>query len=123
MILRFINPGSSSGAAKLTVHKTGKLGFSKGAMELLNTKKNRYVRFGFDEEDNLFLQAMEQNAEYTLPISKAGSYDYINAKAMLDELGIDYTAADTTIFDIRKTSEKGVYRLTQRVIKKARQHL
>lgn len=118
MIIRFIDPGMGTGSAKLTVHKSGKFGFSKGAMDLLNTRKNRFVRFGFDEDDNFMMQAMPSEAEHTMPINKAGDYDYLNAKGLLDELGIDYTAAHTTIFDIKKTSENGLYRLVERTIKK-----
>lgn len=118
MIVRFITPNQTANNAKLTVHKTGKLGFSKGAMELLNTNENRFARFGFDEEENLLMEISHTEKENSFHINKAGNYDYMNAKHLLEELGIDYTAAHTTIFDIRKTPEKHVYKLTERIIKK-----
>lgn len=118
MIVRFLKPSNHSGTAKLTVHKTGKLGFSKGAMELLHTQKYRFVRFGFDEKEQLLLEISAQEQENCFPVFKAGDYDYINAKAMLDDLGIDYTAPTTTIFDLKKTTEKGFFKLTERNIKR-----
>lgn len=118
MIIRFIKPDPRGGSAKLTVHKTGKLGLSKGAMELLNTGRNRFVRFGFGEQDELLMQMCETAMENSFPVGRAGEYDYISARTMLDELGVDYTAKETIIYDIKKTPEDGIYRLHQRVIKK-----
>ncbi|WP_417431110.1 hypothetical protein [Halpernia sp.] len=118
MIVRFLKPSHFSGTAKLTVHKTGKLGFSKGAMELLQTKKNRFVRFGFDEKEQLLLEVSSYEVENSFPVYKAGDYDYINAKSMLDDLGVDYAGRDTTIFDLKKLQEKDLYRLIERTIKK-----
>ncbi|MBD8018123.1 hypothetical protein [Kaistella pullorum] len=118
MIIRFIKPDATGGSAKLTVHKTGKLGLSKGAMEMLNTERNRFVRFGFGEDEQLLMEVSPDAKENTFPIGKAGQYDYINARAMLEELGVDYMAKQTVIYDIKKTTEEGLFRLHQRVIKK-----
>ena len=118
MIVRFLKPDTNNGSAKLTVHKTGKLGLSKGAMEMLNTRRNRYVRFGFDDIGQLMMEVSESAKENSFQIAKAGEYDYINAKSMLEELGIDYTTPHTVIFDIKKTTEKTTFRLQERIIKK-----
>lgn len=118
MIVRFLKPDSNIGSAKLTVHKTGKLGLSKGAMEMLNTKRNRFVRFGFDDIGQLMMEVSENAKENSFQIARAGLYDYINAKTMLEELGIDYTTKHTVIFDIKKTNDKATFRLNERIIKK-----
>lgn len=118
MIVKYINADHTASNAKLTVHKTGKLGLSKGAMQLLQTDVNRFVRFGYDKDEQLVMEVSATEHDNSFAINKAGDYDYMNAKHLLEELGVDYTAPYTTIFDIRKTSEKGFYRLTQRVIKK-----
>ena len=118
MIIRFIKPDASGASAKLTVHKTGKLGLSKGAMEMIDTARNRFVRFGFDEKEQLMMEVLDAAKENSFQISKAGEYDYINAKTMVEELGVDYTARNTVIYDIKKTSEKGIFRLQERIIKK-----
>lgn len=118
MIVRFLKPDSSGGTPKLTVHKTGKLGFSKGAMDLLNTARNRFARFGFDDQDDLLMEVSDAVQESSFPISKAGEYDYINAKTMLEDLGIDYTGQNTVIFDLKRTADKTTFRLKQRIIKK-----
>ena len=44
--LNFIKPKETYGSVKLTVHKTGKLGFSKNAIELLEIEKQN-LRFCF----------------------------------------------------------------------------
>lgn len=118
MIIKFIKPEQAANNAKLTVHKTGKLGFSRGAMELLNTTVNRFARFGHDEQDQLLMEVSEKEQENSFQISKAGEYDYMNAKHLLEELNVDYTAPHTTIFDLKKTSEKNIFKLTERIIKK-----
>lgn len=118
MIVKFIKPEQTASNAKLTVHKTGKLGFSRGAMELLNTADNRFARFGYDEQDQLLMEVSATEQENSFAISKAGEYDYMNAKHLLEELGVDYTAPHTTIFDIKKTPEKNIYKLAERIIKK-----
>lgn len=42
MELNFIKPKETVTIAKITIHKTGKMGFSKGAIDLLNIESNGY---------------------------------------------------------------------------------
>ena len=118
MKIRILKPKETHAPAKITVHKTGKLGFSKGAMELLNLNKYKFAKFGFDENDQLVILMFSQADDETFNIAKAGAYYYINAKSLLQDLDIDYTSEDTTIFDIRRMDEENHYRLVKRVIKK-----
>lgn len=118
MKLNFIKPKESNAPAKITVHKSGKLGFSRGAMDLLNLEENRYAKFGLDEEENLCIVMVAEADEETFAVAKAGQYYYINAKVLLQELGVDYTAPATTIFDIRRTEEPDIYRLAKRTVKR-----
>lgn len=118
MELRIIKPKESNAPAKITVHKTGKLGFSRGAMEMLRLEECRYAKFGYDESENLCIVMTAEADEETFAVAKAGQYYYINARTLLQELGVDYTAPATTIFDIRRTGEPHIYRLAQRILKK-----
>lgn len=118
MDLRIIKPKEPNAIAKITVHKTGKLGFSKGAMEMLKLDENKYTKFGFDAFDNFYIIMHKESDEETFNVSKAGDYYYVNAKTLLEDLQVDYKSDDTTIYDVRKTEEENVYKLQKRVIKK-----
>ncbi len=116
MQLKIIKPKEPNAIAKITVHKTGKLGFSKGAMKILNLEQNKFSKFGYDEEENFFIIMCEDSDDETFNVAKAGDYYYITAKSLLEDLEIDYKSDDTTIFDIRKTEKENIYKLNKRVI-------
>ena len=118
MQLKIIRPKEANAIAKITVHKTGKLGFSKGAMEILKLEENKFSKFGFNEVEDFFIIMCKESDEETFNVAKAGDYYYITAKSLLEDLEIDYKSDDTTIFDIRKTEEENMYKLNKRVISK-----
>lgn len=118
MKISFIKPKEINTVAKITIHKSGKMGFSRGASELLKLDVNKYAKFGFNEDKDFFIVITQESDDSTFSISKAGEYYYILAKSLLQEIGIDYTSKDTTIFDIKRTNEENIYKLNKRVIKK-----
>ena len=118
MKIRILKPKETAAVAKMTVHKTGKLGFSRGAMEMMNIDEYRFAKFGFDENDRLCVLMFKEADDETFHIAKAGAYYYISARTLLQDLEVDYTSDDTTIFDIRKSAEPDIYYLAKRVIKK-----
>ena len=125
MNLKFIEPKESDGIAKLTVHKSGKLGLSKGATELLDVANNKYCQFARDEDNSndsvLYMLMNKENNGKSFSISKAGDYFYIKSKGLLNDLDIDYAdASKTIIFDILPIEYEGdkIYKLTKRIIKK-----
>lgn len=118
MNIDFIKPKEINTVAKITIHKSGKMGFSRGASELLKLDVNKYAKFGFNEDKDFFIVITQESDDSTFSISKAGEYYYILAKSLLQEIGIDYTSKDTTIFDIKRTNEEYIYKLNKRVIKK-----
>ncbi|MEJ8590743.1 hypothetical protein JSO54_05785 [Riemerella anatipestifer] len=118
MELRIIKPKEPTAIAKITVQRTGKIGFSKGAMDLLDLEVNKFAKFAFDKDDNFYILMFKKSDEETFNVAKAGEYNYINAKSLLEDLEIDYKSNNTTIFDIRKTEQENVYKLNKRVIKK-----
>ena len=118
MNINFIKPKEINTVAKITIHKSGKMGFSRGASELLRLDVNKYAKFGFNEDKDFFIVTTQESDDSTFSISKAGEYYYILAKSLLQEIGIDYTSRDTTIFDIKRTNEEYIYKLNKRVIKK-----
>ncbi len=118
MELKFYRPKEPATRAKLTVQRSGKMGFSKGAADLLDIEKYRFAKIGTNTEGELFILLQSEADDATFNIAKAGQYYYISAKGLLDEMGIDYKSPDTTIFDIQKTKTTNIYKLSKRVIKK-----
>ena len=118
MQLKIIRPKEANAIAKITVHRTGKMGFSKGAIGFLNIEENKFAKFGFDESGDFFIVMCKESDEETFNVAKAGDYYYITAKTLLEDLEVDYKSKNTTIFDIRKTEVEYTYKLNKRVISK-----
>lgn len=118
MELKFFSPSENTSIAKVTVHRSGKMGFSKGAAELLQIDKKKYCKFGVNEENKLFIVMFERSDDSTFNIAKAGEYYYVTARSLLNDMGIDYKSKDTFIFDLVKTEQNNIYRMDKRVIKK-----
>lgn len=114
MKIRILKPKNSVSPAKLTVQKSGKMSFSKGSVEMLGIEQNRFVKFGIDENNNLYLFFSKKADEETFKISRTGQYYYIMAKALLEDIGIDYSSPSSTVFEIRKNTEGNGYRLQMR---------
>jgi hypothetical protein len=117
--LKFLPPKDSIGIVKGTVHRSGKLGFSSGAIKKLNLDKNPYYKIAINEEDmqdkDLYLVPSVESDSEALKASKAGDYYYLRIKHILDHLRIDYVN-ETVIFDINEVTENEMkyYKLTRR---------
>lgn len=123
--LSFIKPKEIDGAVKLTVHKTGKLGFSKGAIDLLSIGVNKYCKFATNNADtndvSVYMIVDPIGDEYSFKISKAGEYYYIKAKSFLNEMNIDFEdETKTIIFDIQQMDYNGekIYKLKKRIVER-----
>lgn len=125
---KFLSPKDNLGVVKATVHKTGKMGFSTGAIKLMDLEKNKYFKLALNEEDendkSLYLIPAQEIGKETFVTSKAGAYYYLKVKHILDELGVDYQY-ETVIYDIREATEDGTdcYRLTRRRVPKKKKIL
>ena len=118
MQLNFIKPKENIATAKLTVHKSGKIGLSKGAADLLQVEKLKFCKFGTNETSEMFVVMFGDSDDETFNIAKAGAYYYISAKVLLKDIGIDYKSNDTIIFDLEETENENVYKMIKRIIKK-----
>jgi hypothetical protein len=116
---KYLTPKDNLGVIKATIHKTGKMGFSTGAIKVLGLDKNRYFKLAVNDEDendnNLYLVLAKESDKDAFMTNKAGPYYYLRVKHVLDELGIDYSS-ETVIYDIREMRDGDVryYRLTKR---------
>lgn len=118
MGLKFFIPKKAA-TIKCTVHKNGKLGFSKAAMEELNIGVGKYIKIGTMEDDKmddrLYMVIVENDDGEGFKINKAGKYYYLNTKQLFDDLEADYKTTKI-IYDIQKIEYEGesIYRLNRR---------
>lgn len=121
MKLKFLKAKQVDSSVKITAHYNGRMGFSSSAVELMGVGKGSYVKIAVDEDDklndSLFMVKVDKPDEETYRIIKAGDYFYINTKALLDELGIDYLNKKVMFYiqeiEIEKTK---IYKLTKKVL-------
>jgi hypothetical protein len=103
---------------KCSIHSTGKLGFTDSTIKALELTEKSCVKFAQDDEDeeNLYLINSKETDEESFKVNKAGSYYYVNAKPLFDNLGLDYRK-NTIIFDMVEVPELGVgiYKLNKRI--------
>lgn len=119
MKIRYYKPKAITGKIKCTIHRNGKMGFSRQAIKKLGLDINRYAKIGFNEEDEndraLYLKIHGHQDEDTYKINKAGEYYYLNTKYIFDDLNIDYVRKKI-IYDIQEVEidEEVVYKLNKR---------
>lgn len=123
MKLKFYNPNELDRNLKVTIHKTGKLGFTMDAAKKLNLAEMKSANIGINEDDLtdncLYLVIEKDINEGLFRISKAGAYYYINTKVLFDNLKIDYSKGNIT-YDMSEEKVDGlnVYKLKKREPKK-----
>lgn len=96
--ITFIKPKKQVGKVKLTLHKSGKLGFSREADKALNISENRYVKFGTDDLKNIYLKTQKELDDECFRITKAGEYFYLNYSELLEVLNVK--KSDNVTFDL-----------------------
>ena len=125
MKLEKIKPPDSTGLMKATIHVTGKLGFSIGAIKAMKIGDNNHIQIARNtenkEDNNLYIFLTQNPDEKTLKINKAGNYYYVNTKTLFDALGIDYRKKKI-MFDIIEIEYEGekIFKLLRR--EKDRKH-
>ena len=123
MKLTFIKAEETERNAKATVHSTGKLGFSRDAIDYLQINEGSAIQFAQNTEDsndtNLYAKIFNGTQEGAFKINKAGDYFYVNTKNMLDTLDIDYKNTKI-IYDLVKGEYEGepIVKMLRREIKK-----
>jgi len=108
--LKFINAEDTDHNAKATVHVSGKLGFSSGAVDYLQITEEKTIQFALNEDDetdmNLYAVTYDGAHEGAYRICKAGDYYYVNTKNLFDSLEYDYKKTKI-IYDITKGEYEG----------------
>ena len=125
MRLKFIDPSTLDKNLKATVHKTGKIGFTRDAAEKLGLKESKSARIAINEEDSedtsLYMIIDDVISTGAFKINKAGQYYYINTKALFDGMEMDYIN-NTYVYDIVSTTIEGkeVYKFKRRPLKRVK---
>ena len=109
-----------SKSAKMTIQRTGKLGFSNEAADLFllkNRQEKRLLLFDMGEDNFMAIVTNKENEE-GFKILKGGEYYYVRMKNFFDSRSIPYQTK-RVIYDISDTGEEyegeKVYKLTQRI--------
>lgn len=125
--LKIQKAGELDRNAKCTVHTTGKLGFSDGAIKKLTLQQGNYMVIATNEEDgsddSLYAWIDTDAGSGGFKVAKAGEYFYVNTKPLFDKLGIDYANEDfITIYDVTDFEYEGqkIYKLKKRVQKRSK---
>jgi len=94
MKLKIHAPKRAQGVIKCAIHRSGKLGFSKEAINIMELSPEKSVQIATNEENpddtNLYLIVLENQIEEAYRIIKAGAYYYLNTKRFFDEFDVDY---------------------------------
>lgn len=123
MELIFLDSREQTSNLKCTVHKTGNLGFTKEASEILDLDENKYVLIGYSGELNefseLYMKAISEENPKGFKVYKAGEYYFIKMKYFFDKISIDYRN-NTIIYDLIETKINDVnyLKMNKRVITK-----
>lgn len=120
MNIKFFKVSELDKNLKVTIHRSGKMGFTSDAASKLKLAINRSADIGVNADDpndkNLYMILHEGDKEGQFRVVKAGEYFYINTKVLFDNLRIDYSG-ETVAYDItiQDQDEKAIYVLKRRI--------
>lgn len=129
MKIKFHSPKELDRNLKVSIHRSGKMGFTVDTANKLKLSVGKSAAIGTNEDDtnddSLFLVIYPDVQENTFRVSKAGGYYYINTKPLFDTLKIDYTNGDI-VYDVNEKVIEGetMYHLKKRNnVKKATEQI
>jgi hypothetical protein len=97
---------------KASIHKTGKIGFTIEASDKMQLTTDSYIEIfsNLDDEkdENLYVNVIQEKDKDAFQVFLAGDYFYINAKSLLESLGIDYKKDLNYYYKIVKDTIDGI---------------
>ena len=122
---RIVDAGGFVENAKATVQRSGRLGLSREAANLLHPERDGRVLIATCEDGNLGCVVLPPNSGDPRGFrwQRASDYFSANLRPFFDSIGLDYSSKDvTTIFDIVPTEEKymgfPVFKLRKRLVRR-----
>lgn len=122
MKLEFHKAEKREGVIKATIHRSGRLGFSKEAEKYLKLNEAKCISIASDSEDDIIMDIYlkihgeEINGAFTL--KKAGDYYFLDTKNLFNKLNIDFRDSKRAIiFDIIyfRHEDEMIYKLRRRL--------
>ncbi len=90
---------------KVTIQKSGRLGFTDDTSKALNLSTEKYAKFAQDDEKNiLYLIILDKSDEDAFDIKISSGYYYVSTKVMFDTLGFKYEDGNIMFDLIRQPS-------------------
>lgn len=114
---------------KVTIHSSGRLGFTADTAEKLRLSEDTYIKFAHDDENEneLFMVFVKEEDDDTFKVIRTGKYYYLPTTAMFQSFGFDFKKYNI-MFDMVRMSDYDeivngkVYKLNKRVLmRKAKQ--
>ncbi len=118
MKIKFFKSHELEKPFRLSVHRSGKLGFTSEAAKALELTQEKSISIGQNEEDEsdarLYMVVHETVEDGAFKVAKAGAYFYLPIKLLLDNLQIPYET-ESIAFKMEKVNDGGAiyYRLTR----------
>lgn len=128
-MIKIIKTSDFNVKLKVTIHSTGKLGFTSDTAEKLCLTEQTYIKFANDDvnENELFMIFVPEKDEDTFKVIKSGKYYYLQTTALFQSFGYDFKKFNI-MFDMVRMPDYDeivngkVYKLNKRVLmRKAKQ--
>jgi hypothetical protein len=119
MKIKIYNPKDLNKKYRVSVHKTGRIGFPSDAADKLKLAENKSADFGENEDDpndnSLYMVVYKEKEKGGFKVNKNGDYYSINLKILLDNLNIDYSNG-TVWFEMEEKiiNEEKIYRMEKK---------
>lgn len=128
MAINILSAKKFASTLKVTIHRTGRLGFSSEAAAALDLSADKFAKFAQDDENStLYLIINNEGSEDAFPVRENGGYYFIATKVMFDTLGFNYEDGNIMFDLIRRPSldedlQGQVFFMKQRPIKKEKKY-
>jgi len=100
MAIKIINAKQFATKLKVTIQKSGRLGFTEETANILDLSSGKYAKFAKDDENGkLYLIIINNEEDEAFQIKSSSGYYYVPAKLMFDMLGFDYEH-NNVMFDL-----------------------
>lgn len=127
MALTLLSAKDFSFTLKVTIQRTGKLGFSAPTAEALGIDSNTYAKFFMDDENKLspVVVFSKNKDEDSFKANKSGEYYSLSTSILFEKLGFDFKK-QSVICDLKREEEADefvggeAYRLVSRAPKSRR---
>ena len=127
MALTLLSAKNFAFTLKVTIHKSGKLGFSAPTAEALGIDTNTYAKFYMDDENPMspVVVFSKNKDDDSFKANKSGDYYSLSTTILFDSLGFDFKKQNI-ICDLKREEEADAivggeaYRLVSRAPKSRR---